>query len=119
MSTDVSRTLLAELVAVSSDVAATSSRSRKEEAQRLLDEAPAAGHEGVVVILEDAASPYAAGRCGKAWRKVKPVRTYDLVVLGADCGHGRRRGRLSNLIRLGARDPRTDDFLMVSKCFRA
>src|SRR5206468_8111200 len=33
---------------------------------------------------------YAAGRRGKAWRKVKPVRTYDLVVLAAEWGHGRR-----------------------------
>ena len=48
-----------------------------------------AGHEGVVV--KDAASLYAAGRRGKSWRKVKPVRTYDLVVLGAEWGHGRRR----------------------------
>ena len=44
---------------------------------------------------------YAAGRRGKGWRKVKPVRTYDLVVLGAEWGHGRRRGWLSNL-HLGA-----------------
>ena len=41
-----------------------------------------------------------------AWRKVKPVRTYDLVVLGAEWGHGRRQGWLSNL-HLGARDPAT------------
>ena len=75
--------------------------SDAEEAQRVLDEALAAGHEGVVV--KDAASPYAAGRRGKAWRKVKPVRTYDLVVLGAEWGHGRRQGWLSNL-HLGARD---------------
>ena len=52
------------------------------------------------------ASPYAAGRRGKAWRKVKPVRTLDLVVLGAEWGHGRRQGWLSNL-HLGARDPAT------------
>ena len=68
----------------------------------MLEESLAAGHEGVVV--KDAASPYAAGRRGKAWRKVKPVRTYDLVVLAAEWGHGRRQGWLSNL-HLGARDP--------------
>ena len=83
--------------------------------QRVLDEALDAGHEGVVV--KDASSPYAAGRRGKAWRKVKPVRTYDLVVLGAEWGHGRRRGWLSNL-HLGARDPRTGDFVMVGKTFK-
>jgi DNA ligase-1 len=45
------------------------------------------------------------------------VRTYDLVVLGAEWGHGRRQGWLSNL-HLGARDPRTGDFVMVGKCFK-
>jgi DNA ligase-1 len=85
------------------------------EAQRVLDESLGAGHEGVVV--KDAASPYAAGRRGKAWRKVKPVRTYDLVVLGAEWGHGRRQGWLSNL-HLGARDPGSGEFVMVGKCFK-
>ena len=84
-------------------------------AQQVLDEAIAAGHEGVVV--KDAASTYAAGRRGRAWRKVKPVRTYDLVVLGAEWGHGRRRGWLSNL-HLGARDPETGGFIMVGKTFK-
>jgi DNA ligase-1 len=86
-----------------------------ETAQRVLDEAIAAGHEGVVV--KDAASAYAAGRRGKAWRKVKPVRTYDLVVLGAEWGHGRRQGWLSNL-HLGARDPESGAFVMVGKTFK-
>jgi DNA ligase 1 len=86
-----------------------------EAAQRVLDDAIAAGHEGVVV--KDAASTYAAGRRGKAWRKVKPVRTYDLVVLGAEWGHGRRRGWLSNL-HLGARDPDSGEFVMVGKTFK-
>ena len=89
--------------------------SDPETAQRVLDESLRAGHEGVVV--KDAASLYSAGRRGKAWRKVKPVRTYDLVVLGAEWGHGRRRGWLSNL-HLGARDPSTGDFVMVGKCFK-
>ena len=84
-------------------------------AQRVLDDSLRAGHEGVVV--KDAASLYAAGRRGKAWRKVKPMQTYDLVVLGAEWGHGRRQGWLSNL-HLGARDPRTGGFVMVGKCFK-
>jgi DNA ligase-1 len=83
--------------------------------ERVLEEALRAGHEGVVV--KDAASLYAAGRRGKAWRKVKPVRTYDLVVLGAEWGHGRRQGWLSNL-HLGARDGTSGDFVMVGKCFK-
>ena len=84
-------------------------------AERVLEEALRAGHEGIVV--KDAASTYAAGRRGKAWRKVKPVRTYDLVVLGAEWGHGRRQGWLSNL-HLGARDDVNGGFVMVGKCFK-
>ena len=75
----------------------------------------AAGHEGVMV--KDLASSYAAGRRGKAWRKLKPVRTFDLVVLAAEWGHGRRRGWLSNL-HLGARDPATGGFVMLGKTFK-
>jgi DNA ligase 1 len=89
--------------------------SEAEIGQQVLDEALAAGHEGVVV--KDVSSTYIAGRRGKAWRKVKPVRTYDLVVLGAEWGHGRRQGWLSNL-HLGARDEETGRFLMVGKCFK-
>jgi DNA ligase-1 len=89
--------------------------SDPSEAARVLDEALEAGHEGAVV--KDAASLYSAGRRGKAWRKVKPVLTYDLVVLGAEWGHGRRQGWLSNL-HLGALDPSTGDFVMVGKTFK-
>jgi DNA ligase-1 len=83
-------------------------------AQRVLDEALAAGHEGVMV--KAAASPYEAGRRGGAWRKVKPVHTLDLVVLGVEWGSGRRQGWLSNL-HLGARDP-GGGFVMVGKTFK-
>ena len=62
-------------------------------------------------------SAYEAGRRGAAWRKVKPVRTFDLVVLGAEWGHGRRQGTLSNL-HLGARDATNGGFVMVGKCFK-
>ncbi len=86
-----------------------------DEAQAVLDAALGAGHEGVVV--KDVSSPYVAGRRGKAWRKVKPHRTFDLVVLAAEWGHGRRKGWLSNL-HLGARDASSGEFLMVGKCFK-
>ena len=41
---------------------------------------------------QGAGRAYAAGRRGKAWQKVKPVHTLDLVVLGAEWGYGRRTG---------------------------
>ncbi|HEX2508346.1 MAG TPA: ATP-dependent DNA ligase, partial [Miltoncostaeaceae bacterium] len=84
-------------------------------AQAHLDAALAAGHEGVVVKALDA--PYAAGRRGAGWLKVKPRHTLDLVVLAAEWGHGRRQGWLSNL-HLGARDPETGGFVMLGKTFK-
>jgi DNA ligase 1 len=82
-------------------------------ARAVLEDALARGHEGVVVKALDA--PYAAGRRGAAWQKVKPVHTLDLVVLAAEWGHGRRRGWLSNL-HLGARHE--DGHVMLGKTFK-
>ena len=84
-------------------------------AQAQFDAALAAGHEGVVVKALDA--PYAAGRRGASWLKVKPRHTLDLVVLAAEWGHGRRRGWLSNL-HLGARATDGDGFVMLGKTFK-
>jgi DNA ligase 1 len=86
-----------------------------EQADDVLAAALAGGHEGVVVKALDA--PYAAGRRGRAWQKVKPVHTLDLVVLGAEWGYGRRTGSLSN-IHLGARDPDGGEPVMVGKTFK-
>jgi DNA ligase-1 len=85
-----------------------------EEAGAFAEGALATGHEGVMV--KALSSTYAAGRRGGSWRKVKPVRTLDLVVIGVEWGHGRRQGWLSNLW-LGARDP-AGGFVMVGKTFK-
>jgi DNA ligase-1 len=90
-------------------------RPTPADAAAVLEQALAAGHEGVVVKALDA--PYAAGRRGKSWQKVKPVHTLDLVVLAAEWGHGRRSGSLSN-IHLGARDPSGGEPVMVGKTFK-
>jgi DNA ligase-1 len=84
------------------------------EAGAFLGAALANGQEGVVVKALEA--PYAAGRRGAAWVKVKPAHTLDLVVLAAEWGSGRRRGRLSNL-HLGARHP-AGGFVMLGKTFK-
>ena len=85
------------------------------EAQKFQADALARGHEGVMVKLLSA--PYAAGRRGSAWIKVKTARTLDLVVLAVEWGSGRRQGWLSN-IHLGARDPATGGFVMLGKTFK-
>jgi DNA ligase-1 len=86
-----------------------------DEARRFQADALARGHEGVIV--KSLAAPYAAGRRGSAWIKVKTARTLDLVVLAVEWGSGRRQGWLSN-IHLGARDPATGDFVMLGKTFK-
>jgi len=86
------------------------------EIESALAESRAAGHEGLV--LKSLEAPYAAGRRGSNWRKLKPAHTVDLVVLAAEWGHGRRQGLLSNL-HLGARDPVVPGrFWMLGKTFK-
>lgn len=86
-----------------------------EEARAFLRRTLDAGHEGVMV--KDLDAPYEAGRRGRAWRKVKPAHTLDLVVLAAEWGSGRRQGWLSNL-HLGAYDPEEGTFVMLGKTFK-
>ena len=90
-------------------------RPTASEARAFSDAALARGHEGV--MAKALASPYAAGRRGAAWLKIKQARTLDLVVLAAEWGHGRRHGWLSNL-HLGARDEATGGFVMLGKTFK-
>jgi DNA ligase-1 len=89
--------------------------SSADEATEFFRDSIAHGHEGVVVKSLD--TPYTAGRRGAGWIKVKPRHTLDLVILAAEWGHGRRRGKLSNL-HLGARDPGTGGFVMLGKTFK-
>jgi DNA ligase 1 len=75
----------------------------------------AAGYEGLVA--KNLTAGYAAGRRGQDWLKLKAAHTFDLVVLAAEWGNGRRRGWLSNL-HLGARDPDNGGFVMLGKTFK-
>ena len=73
------------------------------------------GFEGVVV--KNLAAPYAAGRRDSGWVKLKPRHTFDLAVIAAEWGYGRRQGWLSNL-HLAARDPTTGALVMLGKTFK-
>ncbi len=64
------------------------------EAERMLGEALAEGHEGLMAKRLDGA--YTPGSRGKAWLKIKAAETLDVVVAAAEWGSGRRRGWLSN-----------------------
>ena len=90
-------------------------RPTAESAAHFLEETLRRGHEGLMV--KSLVAPYAAGRRGQQWLKVKIARTLDLVILAAEWGHGRRTGWLSNL-HLGARDPVHGGFVMLGKTFK-
>jgi DNA ligase-1 len=85
-----------------------------DEARAFHDDVLARGHEGAMV--KDLAATYEPGARSAAWLKVKRTHTLDLVVLGAEWGHGRRHGYLSNL-HLGARDAQ-GGFVMLGKTFK-
>jgi DNA ligase 1 len=84
-------------------------------AREFLEQALARGHEGI--MAKSMASEYATGARGKAWLKIKHVKTLDLVILAAEWGSGRRKGWLSNL-HLGARDTEKGGFAMLGKTFK-
>ncbi len=66
-----------------------------EDIDRAYAEARARANEGV--MLKASSSPYLPGRRGLAWLKLKrELATLDVVVTGAEFGHGRRAGILSD-----------------------
>jgi DNA ligase-1 len=66
-----------------------------EQLDRAYTEARARGNEGV--MLKSLNSRYQPGRRGLAWLKLKrELATLDVVVTGAEFGHGRRAGVLSD-----------------------
>src|SRR6185503_18717567 len=85
------------------------------EMERFYGQAIAAGHEGVMAKALDA--PYAPGRRGSNWLKVKAETSLDLVVVGADWGTGRRHRWLSNY-HLACRDQASGRYLSVGETFK-
>jgi DNA ligase-1 len=79
------------------------------------ERAVAAGHEGVMAKALEA--PYAPGRRGSNWLKVKAETSLDLVIVGADWGTGRRHRWLSNY-HLACRDAATGRYLPVGETFK-
>jgi len=79
------------------------------------DEARVQGHEGLVI--KDPASPYLPGRRGLGWVKLKKAMpTLDCVIVGAEYGHGRRRGVLSDYT-FALRDADTGRLQVVGKAY--
>jgi len=86
------------------------------EAERFLQDALDAGHEGLMAKRLD--SPYVPGVRGKYWLKIKPIlEPLDLVIVAAEYGYGRRHEWLSDYY-LAARDAETGEYVTVGKTFK-
>ncbi len=87
------------------DLAYTDARSRANEG----------------VMLKAAGSPYLPGRRGLAWVKLKrELATLDVVITGAEFGHGRRAGLLSDYtfaVRGPSADGQPGELLNVGKAY--
>jgi len=89
-----------------------------EDIDRAYADARARANEGV--MLKAAESIYQPGRRGLAWLKLKrELATLDVVVTGAEFGHGKRAGILSDYT-FAVRGPdyeRTGELLNVGKAY--
>ena len=83
------------------------------EATEFMAQALEEGHEGLMAKRLD--SRYRPGSRGKLWYKLTTTETFDVVVVAADWGSGRRRGWLSNY-HLGVRDG--DEYMVIGKTFK-
>ncbi|NHJ14878.1 MAG: ATP-dependent DNA ligase [Candidatus Thorarchaeota archaeon] len=87
-----------------------------DEAKALFRLSKEMGHEGLVAKQID--STYTPGARGKAWYKIKhTLDPMDLVIIGAEWGHGRRRKWLSDY-HLAVRNDITGSFSMIGKTFK-
>ena len=85
------------------------------EIDRRFDDARARLNEGL--LLKQPESPYTPGRRGLNWLKLKrPLDTLDVVVVGAEWGHGKRRGVLSD-VTFAVRVDDTDHLATIGKAY--
>ena len=69
--------------------------SSPDELEKLFAAARARGNEGL--MIKDLQSPYAPGKRGKSWLKMKrELATLDVVVTAVEYGHGKRIGVISD-----------------------
>ncbi len=69
----------------------------EEEIEKAFQQSKELGYEGLVV--KDPSSPYEPGRRGRHWVKLKKeLDTLDVVIVGAEYGHGKRARVLSDYI---------------------
>ncbi|HEY3756567.1 MAG TPA: ATP-dependent DNA ligase [Opitutaceae bacterium] len=96
-------------------VAPIQEASTAAEIESAFRAARARGNEGL--MAKDPRSSYTPGRRGLAWIKLKKAyATLDVVVVGVEYGHGKRRGVLSDYT-FAVRDDDTSRLLPVGKAY--
>ncbi len=86
-----------------------------EEVEAAFQTARQRGNEGL--IAKDGASLYTPGRRGLSWLKLKKeLATLDVVVIGAEYGHGKRSGVLSDYT-FAVRDDETGTYRTIGKAY--
>ena len=86
-----------------------------DEIEEAFNGARAHGNEGL--IIKDPASLYTPGRRGLAWLKLKKeLATLDVVVVGAEWGHGKRNSVLSDYT-FAVRDENTGELKTIGKAY--
>jgi len=87
-----------------------------EELAQVFEQALERGNEGL--MIKDINSPYAPGRRGKSWLKLKrELATLDVVVTAVEFGHGKRASVLSDYT-FAVRASETDETLLnVGKAY--
>ena len=110
------RTLLESLVLPPRlEVAPRSAVASADEVEAAFAAARERGHEGLIV--KEGASLYTPGRRGQAWLKFKKeLATLDVVVVGAEQGHGKRSHVLSDYT-FAIRDDATGALLPIGKAY--
>jgi DNA ligase-1 len=90
--------------------------NKEDEAKKFFEESVNMKNEGLVAKKLD--SKYIPGKRDKSWLKVKGhLEPLDLVIIGGEWGHGRRKNFISDLY-LAALDKETGEYLMVTKTFK-
>jgi DNA ligase 1 len=86
-----------------------------ENIETAFQAARARGNEGL--MIKDGASLYTPGRRGQAWLKYKKeLATLDVVVVGAEQGHGKRSHVLSDYT-FAVRDDASGQLLTIGKAY--
>ncbi|BBL45468.1 DNA ligase [Nanobdella aerobiophila] len=88
----------------------------EEEAKEFFIKSINIKNEGL--IAKKLNSLYLPGKRDRSWLKIKGhLEPLDLVIIGGEWGHGRRKNFISDLY-LAARDDTTGKFLMITKTFK-